>query len=82
MNGVTSSGIADPSLEIIKVLSRFAGVAGVEVVAGLDGFGAFLDATLAQVCFRTAGGSGGGFGSPGGRVEAAGGGGAEPEGPA
>lgn len=45
-----SSGIAEPSLVRIRVLSRFGGAAGMMVVvlAGLEGMVAFLEATLAQ----------------------------------
>lgn len=63
VNRVTSSRMAVPSLEIIKVLSRFGGSVGVGVLAGLDCFGAFLEATLTQDCWGTAGGSGGGCAS-------------------
>lgn len=51
-------------------------------MVGLEGLGAFLDATLAKVCSRAAGGSGVQAGRPGRQLGAAGGEGAWPEGPA
>lgn len=76
--GAISSGIADPFLVTMRVLSRFGGAAGVlVVVAGFDGLGAFLKPTLGQVFCGGAesvimepvaldAGGGGGGGSDGG----------------
>lgn len=69
-------------MEIFRVLSRFGGSAGLLVAVGLEGLGVFLEAPVAHVCWGTAGGSVGGCGSLGGRVGAAGGGRANPNGPA
>lgn len=71
------AGIGVPSLVMISVLLGFGGATGVVVVVvvGWEGPGAFLDATLPQVCLGNAGGGGGGRGSPGGRLGPAGGGG-------
>ena len=51
--GEISSGIPVPSLVMVRVLSRLEGAAGALVVllVGLEGFEAFLDATLAKVCW-------------------------------
>lgn len=84
VNGVTYSGMAEPFQVIIRVLSAFGAAAGVLVVvlAGLDGLEAFVEGTLAQLCWRAAGRGGRRDGRPGGRVGAVKGGGAELQGPA
>lgn len=52
------SGIAEPLLVMMRVLSRLGGVAGVlvVVVTDFDGLGAFLETTLAQVFWGGPGG--------------------------
>lgn len=62
-------GMAVPSLVMRRVRSCLGGATG-EVVVGLEGFTAFLPATLAQVCCGGSvafGGVGGGRGSHGER---------------
>lgn len=71
---MTSSGIAELSLVIIRVLLRFGGAKGavVMVVVGVGvGLEAFLDATFAEVHLGGGGGGGCRARSPGGRSRGA-----------
>lgn len=81
---VISSGIAESSLMIMRVLSCSGGAAGVLVVllAGLECLMTFLIATFDQVCWKATAGGGTRAGRPGGRIRAGGGGRAEREEPA
>lgn len=55
VNRWTSPVIANQAWEIINLLLSSGAAAGVVVVVGLDGFVAFLEASLAHVCWGSAG---------------------------